>query len=159
MGFDRDNRIMFDSILLPVDGSESMDTLVECGFDVAQTHSADVHALFVNNVSDIIPTTTAPAAPDAIDSEVEQQGEQALNRLRRMAPAGVDPVTEIRQGNPANEIIEYTKGNDIDCIVIGRKGTSMLSHLGSNTSGVVQASDVPVLVVPFDDTGGDVEAK
>ncbi|WP_327053872.1 universal stress protein [Halomicrococcus gelatinilyticus] len=142
---------MFDSILLPVDGSGSMDTLVECGYDVAQTHGADVHGLFVNNVSDIVPTTTAPAAPDAIDSEVEQRGEQALNRMRRMAPAGIDPDTEIRQGNPANEIIEYTKENDIDCIVIGRKGTSMLSHLGSNTSGVVQASQVPVLVVPFED--------
>ncbi|WP_458190170.1 universal stress protein [Haladaptatus sp. NG-WS-4] len=144
---------MFDSILVPVDGSETMDELVECGYDVAQIHGADVHGLFVNNVSDIIPTTTAPAAPEEIDDEVRQQGERALNRLRRLAPAGIDPITEIRQGNPANEIIKYAKENDIDCIVIGRKGTSILSHLGSNTSGVVQASQVPVLVVPFDGSG------
>lgn len=158
-GLRNDNQSMFDSVLIPVDGSETMDELVERGYEFAQVHSAEVHGLFVNNVSDIIPTTTAPAAPREIDEEVEQQGERALNRMRREAPPGIDPVTEVRQGNPADEIIKYTEENGIDCIVIGRKGTSALAHLGSNTSGVVQGSDVPVVVVPFGESTGESEEE
>ncbi|WP_254533651.1 universal stress protein [Natrinema gelatinilyticum] len=148
---------MFDSILIPVDGTDTMDELIKRGYELAQTHDADVHGLFVNNVSDIIPTTTAPAAPREIDEEVERQGERTLDQMRRLSPPGFDPITEFRQGNPANEIIRYTDENDIDCIVIGRKGTSILSHLGSNTSGVVQGSNVPVLVVPFGDSDAESE--
>lgn len=146
---------MFDSILLPVDGSETMDELVEAGYELAQVHGAAVHGLFVNSVSDIIPATTSPAAPREIDEEVKQQGERALSQMRQMAPSGIDPVTELRQGNPADEIVSYAKETDVDCIVIGRKGTSVLSTLGSNTHSVVQASDVPVVVVPFDESGAE----
>ncbi len=49
-------------------------------------------------------------------------------------------------------IIEEAKKNDIDLIVMGSKGTSVLDEIliGSNTEKVVRNSDIPVLVVKND---------
>ena len=56
---------------------------------------------------------------------------------------------ELLQGQPANEICNYAKENDIDLIVIGNRGLSGLKKLvmGSVSDKVTHLAECPVLVV------------
>ncbi len=139
---------MFEKILLPTDGTEFADEIAEWTYQLAETHDAEVHGLYVNNVSDVIPAATSPAPPNDVSDAVEREGEQALSRLERGRPDGIELTTELRKGNPAKQILDYADEHDVDVVVMGRKGTSLLSNLGSNTHDVVLASDVPITVYP-----------
>ena len=63
------------------------------------------------------------------------------------AGVSVETVTEI--GRPANVIVRYAEGDDIDGIVMGSHGRSGVSRilLGSVAEVVVRRSPVPVTVV------------
>ncbi|MFC4247217.1 universal stress protein [Natribaculum luteum] len=139
---------MFEKILLPTDGTEFADEIAEWTYLLAGAHDAEVHGLYVNNVSDVIPAATSPAPPNEVADAVEREGEQALSRLEQLRPNGVELTTELRSGNPAKQILDYADEHDVDVVVMGRKGTSLLSNLGSNTHDVVLASDVPITVYP-----------
>jgi nucleotide-binding universal stress UspA family protein len=139
---------MLDRILVPTDGTESAERAVEWAMDLAEEDGAEVVGLYVNNVSDIIPAATSPTPPEDVESAVEREGVNALDRLENMAPEGVTVRTEMREGNPAHEIVSFADEEAIDAIVMARKGTSLLSNLGSNTNDVVRSSDVPIIVVP-----------
>jgi nucleotide-binding universal stress UspA family protein len=55
---------------------------------------------------------------------------------------------EIREGNPANEIIKLSNLMHFDLIVMGsRKISSRIGGIGSTTRRVISASKIPVLVV------------
>lgn len=58
--------------------------------------------------------------------------------------------TAFAEGRPADVIVEYANGNDIDGIIMGSRGRSGVSRvlLGSVAGTVVQYSSVPVTVVP-----------
>jgi nucleotide-binding universal stress UspA family protein len=59
----------------------------------------------------------------------------------------VEPV--ILEGNPANEIVNFAEGNDIELIVIGTLGKTGVQRflMGSVAGNVIRHSKVPVLVV------------
>ncbi|SEO90383.1 Nucleotide-binding universal stress protein, UspA family [Halogranum amylolyticum] len=58
-------------------------------------------------------------------------------------------VTATRVGRPAREILDYTETHDIDTIVIGSHGRSLVARvlLGSVAETVVRRAPVPVVVV------------
>jgi nucleotide-binding universal stress UspA family protein len=57
-------------------------------------------------------------------------------------------IFEIREGNPANEIIKLSNLMHFDLIVMGsRKISSRIGGIGSTTRRVISASKIPVLVV------------
>lgn len=142
---------MLERILVPTDGTEASERAVEWAMDLAVDEGAEVVGLYVNNVSDIIPAASSPEPPEEVSSAVEREGSDALSRVESLAPDGVSVSTEMREGNPAREIVDYAKENGVDAVVMARKGTSLLANLGSNTSDVVRSSGVPVIVVPAGD--------
>lgn len=139
---------MLERILLPTDGTEFAEEIAEWAYRLADAHDAAVHGLYVNNVSDVIPAATSPAPPQDVSNAVDREGRLALNALESLRPDGIRLETQLRRGNPAKEILDYAEAHEVDAIVMGRKGTSLLSNLGSNTHDVVMASDVPVVVYP-----------
>nr|WP_306060130.1 universal stress protein [Natronococcus sp. AD5] len=61
----------------------------------------------------------------------------------------MDAITEIRKGEPSQEILAYSEENDIDVIVGGTHGRSGLDHvtIGSVAERVVRGAPIPVLTV------------
>ena len=57
--------------------------------------------------------------------------------------------TATRVGKPPREIVDYTQDHDIDTIVIGSHGRSLMARvlLGSVAESVVRRAPTPVLVV------------
>ena len=137
---------MYDRILLPTDGSDANGRAVEQGVGLARETGAGLHVLFV--LEDI------PYAPEMMDDAVEGQlreiGEAAIEEIEERAEAaGVDLVTEMREGVPHETILEYAEEADVDAVVMGTHGRSGLDRylLGSVTERVVRAAEVPVLTV------------
>jgi nucleotide-binding universal stress UspA family protein len=139
---------MYDSVLVPTDGSEMIDTTLEHGLQIAMDNDATVHALYV------VDSRVARAAEDAreeVESSLQAEGEQAIEHVRsRVEDASLEATGEIRSGTPQKEILEYTDEHGIDLIAIGTHGKSpreKLLSMGSVTERVVDNASVPVLVV------------
>jgi nucleotide-binding universal stress UspA family protein len=139
----------YGDLLLPTDGSEAAATAVDHALAVAAAFDATVHALSV------VDTGMAAVGPDAVsgDSLVErptERGERATDAVAdRAAGAGVDVevVTEVREGSPADGVLEYVEETGIDLVAMGTRGRSGLDRLllGSTTDRVVRRCPVPVL--------------
>ncbi|WP_049924930.1 universal stress protein [Halopiger goleimassiliensis] len=139
---------MYDDVLIPTDGSETVSETLAHALSIASDNEATVHALYV-----VDSRITAAAADDATDLErsLEEEGQAAIEDVvDRAADAGLETVGDIRKGTPAKTILEYAADEGIDLIVIGTRGKSpreKVTSLGSVSERVVDNADVPVLVV------------
>jgi nucleotide-binding universal stress UspA family protein len=137
---------MYDRILLPTDGSDANGRAVEQGVGLARETGAGLHVLFVLEDVPYAPETM----DDAIEGRLREIGEAAIEGIEERAEAaGVDLVTEMREGVPHETILEYAEEADVDAVVMGTHGRSGLDRylLGSVTERVVRAAEVPVLTV------------
>jgi nucleotide-binding universal stress UspA family protein len=138
---------MFERILLPTDGTDSMDAVVRTAADIADRRDAAVHVLYV--IDDRAFLTLHDEMKDEVLAELTGEGEAATDRAAaRLREAGIDVTTEIRQGDPADAIVSCTEAADIDLVTMGtRRGDYSNSMMGSVSQEVVARSPVPVLTV------------
>ena len=139
---------MYKRILVPTDGSEF-------------ARKAELHALFLAKVSgaEIIALSVSEnqfITGISVTDEVEQLNlilkdrcEEDLKEFEEMNEDGVKISSIIREGSPANVILDVAVEVDIDLIVIGSSGKSGFDRfiLGSVSDKVVNAAKCPVLVV------------
>jgi len=146
---------MYDSILVPTDGSLGAETATTRAFDLARTGDATIHALHV-----IDPGVTSIAL-DSPDSEElrrrsEKRGREATVKIQeRATDLGLDAVRAVSEGTPYRAILEYVNGNDIDLVMMGTHGRTggERARLGSTTERVITFADVPVMAVRLAEDG------
>ncbi len=137
---------MYDRILFPTDGSETASTVFDYALAVGSTHDATVHVLHVAETTGVADTRVEADVGDVL----EQEGETIVDGVAtRAAEAGVDVVTDVRRGDPAGTIVEYTDECGVDLLVMPTHGRSGLERylLGSVTERVVSTASSPVLTV------------
>lgn len=152
---------MYDTILVPTDGSPAADRALREALDLASETGATLHVLYV------VDTSTAGWA--AVGDEefgvevqqaleyLEEEGEEATAAAIKAArEADVDVVTAIEDGTPYRGIIAYAEAHAIDLLVMGTHGRTGLDRylLGSTTERVIRRSSVPVLTVRYDEDDG-----
>lgn len=139
---------MYDRILLPTDGRESMERVVDHAADVAARRDATVEVLFV--VDDRAFLTLDEGMQDEATAQLHEQGEAAVSQAAdRLADESVDAETAVREGDPAEEILYALAEGDADLVVMGtRRGEFEQSMLGSVSRQVVESTETPVLTVP-----------
>ncbi len=136
---------MYEHILIPTDGSENVAQAIDNGIAIADEFGATVHALSV------VPYVVTR---DRLRHDPEAEAERAVEAIeQRCNEAGVDVSTEVRTGNPPEEVLAYSEDHDIDVIIMGTHGRSGLEHaiIGSVAERVVRRSTVPVLTVRPED--------
>lgn len=91
--------------------------------------------------------STSGDGPTSAEAQAEALFEAASERA---AEHGTTLDTVVVEGRPAEMIVTFAEGHDIDAIVMGSRGRSGVSRvlLGSVAGTVVQNSPVPVTVVP-----------
>ena len=145
---------MYDTILLPTDGSEGTETTLEHAIEVAQHSDAVLRVLYVVNKR-LAFATEKDRRPEVF-AELEATGETAVETAAAsLEAAGCSVETEIRTGVPHREILDTVEASNADLIVMGshgRTGRERLQSLGSVTEEVVEAATVPVLTVPIEDS-------
>jgi len=139
----------YEDVLLPTDGSEYAAVAFEHGIAIARAFGARVHAVNVVNVADLTPRPGAAPSEGVIDS-FETAGETATAEIAtRASAAGLETVTDVREGPPARSLLDYADEQGIDLIAMGTAGRTGPSRylLGSTTERIIRHADVPVLAV------------
>jgi len=138
---------MYDRILLPTDGSEEMEPVIEHAVSLADHHDATLHALYALDTASLnsLPMETSW---ETISSLLEEEGTTALNALDEYV-GDIDSRREIVEGSPSRRIVQYAEDEAIDLIVMGTHGRGGIDRLllGSVAERVVRTSSVPVLTV------------
>lgn len=144
---------MYKKILVPVDGSEGAWKALATAAQMAECFGAEL--LVANVVQPYSGSMMTAVHMDATiisrnNQELESISSQVLS-LAKEKLAGfkgkVETVMEI--GHPSNKVLSLAKEEGCDLIVIGSRGLSGIAEffLGSVSSRVVQAAEVPVVVV------------
>lgn len=147
---------MYDRILVPTDGSTGSAHVAMEALDLAGRYGATVHALYVVDAN--LRSALVDAGSD--DEELRRRGERAVRTVERMAEShGIEAVTELREGAPAETILAYADGIDADLIVAGTHGRSGVRRhlLGSVAERLVRHATCPVLTVRLPETDVTVE--
>ncbi|WP_256300768.1 universal stress protein [Haloarchaeobius salinus] len=143
---------MYSSILVPTDGSEHAERGIEHGMDLAAEHGATLHVLFVVD-ENVYGSTPALSSYEAALERLADDAEDLVGDVVEDAiEHGIETTTAVRRGVPHQEILTYASENDIDAIVMGKRGASGEPgegphHLGSVTDRVLRGSEVPVTPV------------
>ncbi|MFD1588802.1 universal stress protein [Halorientalis brevis] len=146
----------YDNVLIPTDGSEYASVAIDHGLAIAERADARVHAVNVVDLGDLAASPSL-TTPTELASRFESAGEDATEVIAgRARAAGLDVSTEVREGVPAKDLMQYADGNDVDLIAMGTHGRTGLSRylLGSTTERIIRHADMPVLAVnaqPADD--------
>lgn len=138
---------MYDTILIPFDGSDEGELALEHGIELAATLGATVHALYIIDLPGAPRTVYVRDDEEELREEYNAYGEEVTNEVcEAAADAGVDCVTAIKSGSVAREIVDYADDEDLDAIVMGSAYRGKLGAiLGGTTDKVVRTSTVPVI--------------
>ena len=138
------------SILVPIDFSESSDEALRFGAGLAKETDAKLHLVHVDSVINVTPPAgTKPGQQlDAPWGHERQEVRQRLEQYPVPEP-GLDCQRHYLTGAPARHIIDFAKQHNVDLIVIGSHGRTGFSKLlmGSVTESVLRGAPCPVLVV------------
>jgi nucleotide-binding universal stress UspA family protein len=141
---------MFEKILIATDGSEYSEKAARAGVELAKLSGGSVTALYIAD------TSKMSHLPDdmllfSIRDILTREGKEAVSHVEKLAKeAGVAFEEAVREGNPAEMIIDYSKDAGMGIIVMGSVGRSGMDKflLGSVAEKVVRNSKIPVLTVP-----------
>lgn len=168
---------MYDTILYPTDGSNGASAALEQALGLAQRYDATVHVLFVvdsehvesgmvsrkgdrqERVTGMMKRDEKTVGEGSMSRNedladvLERRGHQLIDETAsRLAEAGCETTTIVREGDPVQVITDYAEDNDIDLITMGTHGRRGVKRrlIGSVTENVVRTSKVPVLTVRLD---------
>ena len=128
-------------ILVPVDGSEPNLKAIEEAKAMALNSESKIILLHVVDVDYLL--------DHSILNELKEQKARILNEAYEKF-IGLDVEKYLVLGDPAEEIMKKSKEDDIDLIIMAKRGLTGLKRylIGSVTSKVVTHSEVPVLILP-----------
>ncbi|WP_276299312.1 universal stress protein [Halorussus lipolyticus] len=139
---------MYDRILVPTDGTDQA-PVVEQALNVAELADATVHVLYVVDEKALDYQPSESGRKETRNARREE-GQQATDEIADEArDRGLEVVTTIEEGTPAETIVGYAEDEKMDMVVMGTHGRSGVDRyvLGSVTEQVVRKSEVPVLTV------------
>ena len=150
---------MFKKILVAVDGSEHAKHAVTVGAKIARQFDGE---LILLHVMRHLGSDRVPEGMSELE-RIEHIRLTEADLLRNVAQSILDEAkdlagaegmanaaTAFEEGDPAARMIEYCKANEIDLIVLGRRGLGRLTGLlmGSVSQKVSQVAPCACLTVP-----------
>jgi nucleotide-binding universal stress UspA family protein len=135
-------------ILVATDGSEASQLAVREGLELAKDTGAAVTVVTARQPISFI---GAPYDQRELSRQLAR-ARSALDRAKAEAEAiEVEASYEIREGDPADEILRIAADRQADLVVLGSRGLGAIrgALLGSVSKAVVSGSDRPVLVVKY----------
>ncbi|MGE1062464.1 universal stress protein [Megasphaera paucivorans] len=139
----------FDTILVPVDGSEQSLRALEKAAYIAGLSGADLTLLHVVDLNKKISSFEQVSTGGYIPLELKEKGCQLLTDLRHRISANIQTEIVVEIGNPAEIIVKYAKAHETDLIVIGNRGLGKLKQviMGSVSQYVLLRSSCTIMIV------------
>ncbi len=135
-------------ILVAHDGSKSSDKALKKAVEIATNFNASLTVLSV--IPELYLTELSDIDRSKIFEALSRETAEAMEKIRKsLAGKSMEVKTLIRQGDPAEKILETAQKMKADLIVTGSHGKHGTKKflLGSVSSKVVDYSKCPVMVV------------
>jgi len=139
--------VAFEHILIPTDFSDASERALGYAKSIARRYQSDLFLIHVNQpINAVSPPEATWIDMQAIQVQLEEQMEQAGMALRS---DGFRATALSVPGTVREEILSAIKANKIDLVVMGTHGRRGFDRflLGSDTEGVSQRVNCPVLVI------------
>ena len=140
---------MYDTVLLPTDGSDGAAEALDHAVGAAEAYGASLHVISV--VDHRVVLAADADEKESVRAELTDEAATAVADLAgRAREAGVEATTATPEGVPHREILADADRAGADLLVLGthgRTGREKRLNLGSTTERVVKAADRPLLVV------------
>ena len=140
--------IMYKRILVPIDGSDFAIKAQEHALFLAKTCGAEIVALTVveNNFINGLPLDDEI---NQLNDILKESSKELLNEFEKLNTDDIKITPVIKEGSPAKMILEVSKEEDVDLIVMGSSGKSGFDRfvMGSVADKVVNAAKCAVLIV------------
>jgi nucleotide-binding universal stress UspA family protein len=139
--------MLFDSILVAIDGSTASDHALRMAVELAALTGARLTALAVEG------PLPAYAATVGEVEEAKHEKDADFGRLAARAQgvaerAGVELHVDVRAGHAAELIVRSARELQVDLVVVGHRGHALRDHLlGSTASRVAEHAECPVMIV------------
>ncbi|WP_121823078.1 universal stress protein [Halostella salina] len=149
---------MYDTILIPTDGSDHAAATAGHAQALARRFNATVHVI---SAVDLV-TAGGMFNAGGVDSEfvdrLEADAAETVESVEALVTGETAVETAVVRGSPAEAILDYADDHDADLIAMGTHGRTGVDRYvaGSVTERVVRLADVPVLTAkPVEDDGGE----
>jgi nucleotide-binding universal stress UspA family protein len=143
---------MFETILLPVDGSPESERAVPFAIDVARKYQSKILLVSVIDIPTVV--------PGELSDEQQQQFTEAKTKVETRAQGFIDSARQtletesipvegrIEEGKAAFIICDVADEVDAGLIVMGTRGLGLIEGEKSVSDQVINLAPCPVLVVP-----------
>ncbi|WFE29408.1 universal stress protein [Solwaraspora sp. WMMD791] len=138
-------------VLVAVDGSADADRALRTAREVLGDR---VGELILATVVDLAPQVDPDERTEEEDEDLARAREVLRDRAGAASAGGRAGAsrTEILTGTPARALLDTARRNDVDLIVIGRRGSGLSTRLlGGVADQVVRHADRPVLLAATED--------
>jgi nucleotide-binding universal stress UspA family protein len=159
---------MYKKILVPLDGSELSESIL--GHVVTIATSCQVPEVVLLTVSESLDKGISELIDARVSMDLEEAyriasvqdrayHDELVNYLEKisatLAENGIATKIEVLSGKPSEEIIKYSKDNEVDLIIMSTHGRSGFSRVvfGSVADKVLRQTEVPVLLKPAGHSG------
>jgi nucleotide-binding universal stress UspA family protein len=136
---------MYQSILVPLDGSKLAEAILPEVEELTSLLKARLHLIMVSRVN-VLPGL------DPTDAQVKviHRAQEYMEKLKKQLTARIiDIELHAPYGEPAEKILEVCRRHDIDLIAMSTHGRSGIGRwlLGSIADKIVRHSEKPVLLL------------
>lgn len=140
------------TILVPIDFSDFNQKVINKAVEHAKMINGKIYLIHVAtlDLGVIVSETGFTYLPELEQTALNEEAEQMTKLKNEVELKGVSCETIVRQGIPADIIVQEAKDLNADLIVIGSLGHNSLYNIliGSVASDVIKHSSVPLLVIP-----------
>jgi nucleotide-binding universal stress UspA family protein len=140
---------MFSKLLVPIDGSDNSFRALDHAIFLSKKITARITALRVMEYLPLV-YVQSQRTMDTILSKYIEESESILKKSIDIGEKkGVRIESKLKKGDAASNILNYSKKEDYDTIIMGRRGTGKLRQLvlGSTSTKVLNHSDCTVVIV------------
>ena len=140
---------MFTKILVPVDGSDNSYRALEDALVLSEKLGSNISVV---NVMEQVPITHIES--EKLLSELleayKKENQEILSKCSDIArQKGIAIKTVLLQGNPAPVILDYSKKENFDLVIMGSRGMGKFKELiiGSVSSKIVHHSPCAIMII------------
>jgi nucleotide-binding universal stress UspA family protein len=155
--FLRECQYLIRKILVPVDGSDISDKVLDFALDFAGTFDAKITILNVTEpptmgAVPMEPTTISNDSMVVFVNDLKKFHEGVLAKAiahAKLVKPNSEVSTKLREGDPALEIVAEAKESGFDLVVVGHRGLGRVEELflGSVSERVAHLAPCPVVIV------------
>jgi nucleotide-binding universal stress UspA family protein len=140
---------MFTKILVPADGSDNSYRALETALILSEKLGSNISVV---NVMEQVPITHIES--EKLLSELleayKKENQEILSKCSDIArQKGITIKTILLQGNPAPVILDYSKKENFDLVIMGSRGMGKFKELilGSVSSKIVHHSPCAIMII------------